>query len=207
MQALPPVVAIGGSAGSIEALRAILTRLPALLPAAVLVVLHRSAVAEDERLPNVLGLRSALPTQHAVHKGEFAAGHVYVAPANLHLLAGRGRTLLSAGAKANHMRPSIDRLFFSVARNYGTRAIAVILSGLLDDGAAGLADIQAHGGRTLVQDPRDAAFAGMPRSALGRIEPDAVAAAGALAGIIVRYCEDFTSGSPATEKVADATAG
>ncbi len=98
---------------------------------------------------------------HPIH-----AGHVYIAPPDVHLLVEHGRLRLVRGPKENRHRPAIDPLFRSAAYSYGARVIGVILSGNLDDGASGLAAIKERGGISIVQDPAEAPFPEMPRNAL-----------------------------------------
>ncbi len=110
-----------------------------------------------------------LPAVQAKHGQAIEPGHIYVAPPDLHLLVRNGYMELSHGPRENHTRPAVDPLFRSVARAYGPRAIGVVLSGALGDGAMGLLAIEARGGVTVVQDPDDALIQGMPRAALARV--------------------------------------
>lgn len=96
---------------------------------------------------------------------------MYVAVPGLHLLVADHVTLLSRGPKENHCRPAIDVLFRSAAAELGARCIGVVLTGLLDDRAAGLAAIGRAGGATVVQHPDDATYPAMPRSAVRRAQP------------------------------------
>ncbi len=169
------VVVIGGSAGSHKPLLQVLARLPAALPAAVLIVLHMAPGARTG-LAKSLASSCALPVRPAVDGVRLDPGCVHVAVPDRHLIVDEGDVLrLSDGPRQNRVRPAVDALFRSAARWCGPRAVGVVLSGSLDDGAAGLAAIVADGGIALVQDPAEARFPGMPRAAL-RVVPDAVTA-------------------------------
>jgi two-component system, chemotaxis family, protein-glutamate methylesterase/glutaminase len=99
-------------------------------------------------------------------------GRIYVAVPNRHLVLHRGHMLLHVGPRENSARPSIDVLFRSAARAYGRRVVGVVLSGTLRDGTVGLAAIKMRGGLTIVQDPDEALFRGMPESALRTTQID-----------------------------------
>jgi two-component system, chemotaxis family, protein-glutamate methylesterase/glutaminase len=165
------LIVMGASAGGVEAIVAVVRALPADLPAAVLVVLH---VPADSRsvLPQILERHGRLPASHPEEGESIRPGHIYVAPPNRHLLVGRGVVHLSTGPHENRVRPAIDPLFRSAALAYGARVIGVVLSGTLDDGTAGLVTIVRRGGLAVIQDPEDAAFPGMPLSALQHVVPD-----------------------------------
>ncbi|MFP5227601.1 MAG: chemotaxis protein CheB [Acidobacteriota bacterium] len=165
------LVVIGTSAGGIEALHAILSRLPATLPAAVLIVLHTSTGA-GHVLQKVLGCSSSLPVQYPEDRTEMQQGRVYLAPPDFQMTVEDGQIRVLKEARENRHRPAIDPLFRSAARHYGAQVLGVILTGLLDDGALGLMVVHAHGGKAIIQDPRTAQFPGMPESALKQI-PDA----------------------------------
>jgi two-component system chemotaxis response regulator CheB len=178
-----PVVAIGASAGGIDALWALLAALPKDLPAAVLVVLHIPAHSESI-LDKVLAMRSALPVK-AVNDGEpLRAGQVYVPRVDHHLMIDGPVIRSTRGPKECRARPVINVPFRSVAESCGSRAIGVILSGMLDDGTAGLWEIKERGGRAYVQEPGDARHDSMPRSALEHVAVDGVATAAGLASLI-----------------------
>jgi two-component system chemotaxis response regulator CheB len=101
--------------------------------------------------------------------------HIYVAPPDYHLLIESDHTLnLWRGPKENNFRPAINPLFRSAAVVFNERVAGVILSGVLDDGVAGLWWIKRYGGVALVQDPEEAQFGDMPRSALEYVEVDHV---------------------------------
>lgn len=159
------LVVLGASAGGVEALHDVIAGLAPDLPAAVLVVLHMPA-HPDSALPAILDRCGPLPALPAQHGGALLRGRVHVAVPDRHLLVREERMLLSRAAKQNGVRPAIDALFRSAARWRGPRTIGAVLSGTLDDGAAGLAAIDAAGGTCIVQDPGDALFPGMPQAAL-----------------------------------------
>jgi two-component system chemotaxis response regulator CheB len=177
------VVAVGASAGGVEALRALVGGLPADYPGAVLVVLHVPRDAPSA-LPGILDRSGPLPARSAVDGEPLQYGRVYVAPADHHLLVLDGHIRLARGPAENGHRPAVDPLFRSVARAYGPRAIGVVLSGSRDDGAAGLATVAARGGTTIVQDPSDALYPWMPRAALEHLCADHVVPAAKLGDLI-----------------------
>ena len=165
------IVVIGASAGGVEALTRVVGGLPADFSAAVFVVLHIPPDAPSA-LATILDRAGPLPAAQAEHNEPIEPGRVYVARPNRHLVVRRGHVVLEAGPRENSARPSVDVLFRSAARAYGRRAVGVVLSGTLRDGALGLAAIKLHGGVTIVQDPSEALFAGMPESALRTTEVD-----------------------------------
>jgi two-component system chemotaxis response regulator CheB len=159
------VVVVGGSAGSLAPLRQLAAALPPGLPGAVAVTIH---VGEQARslLPSILDRRGPLPAAHARPGEPLRLGRIYVAPPGWHLLMPAGVVELSSGPRVNHNRPAVDVMFASAARWFGDRAVAVVLSGVLDDGAAGAALVERAGGLVVVQDPAEAAQPSMPRAAL-----------------------------------------
>ena len=165
------VVVIGASTGGVEALSTIVAGLPADFPAAVFVVLH---VGEDAPsfLPAILNRAGALPAAHAVDREPIRRGRVYVAPPALQTGVERGRLVVRRGPRENLHRPSIDVLFRTAAHHYGARVIGVVVTGALDDGAAGLAAVKAAGGTAVVQDPTEAQMPSMPARALERTDVD-----------------------------------
>ncbi|MCA1598864.1 MAG: chemotaxis protein CheB, partial [Chloroflexi bacterium] len=165
------IVVIGASAGGVEALAHLVERLPADLPAAIFVVLHVPP-ASPSSLPAILARAGTLPAAHATDGERIEHGRLYIAPPDRHMLVRRGYVALTRGPRENRLRPAADPLFRSAARAYGPRVAGVVLSGTMDDGSLGLRAIAAHGGVTIVQDPTEALFDGMPRAALrqARIE-------------------------------------
>lgn len=179
------IVVVGASAGGVEAARTVVSHLPEDLPAAVLLVLHVPAVATSV-LPSILERAGDLPAVHAEDGMEIGRGRIYVAPPDHHLFVQPGFLRVNRGAKENGYRPAIDPMFRTAAMTYGSRVVGVILSGVLDDGSAGLAAVKTHGGKALVQDPEDALYPMMPESAMDAAEPDLVAPAAELADAIAR---------------------
>lgn len=167
------IIAIGASAGGVETLVQLVQCLPADLDAAIFIVVHFPARATSV-LPSILNRVKTLPAQHAIDGMSIESQQIYIAQPDYHLLIERGRIRLSHGARENGHRPAIDALFRSAAYTYGRRVIGVILTGTLDDGAAGLLTIKARGGYTIVQDPEEALFSGMPLSAIQAVEVDAI---------------------------------
>lgn len=156
---------VGGSAGSLAPLRTLVSALPANLPGSVLVSMHTGDRAHS-RLPWLLSRSGPLPAAHAKSGEHLQAGQVYVAPPGFHLTVPAGVVELSDGPRVNGSRPAIDVMFGSAARWFGVRVVAVVLSGLLYDGAVGAALVAQAGGLVIVQEPEDAAQPSMPRAAL-----------------------------------------
>jgi two-component system chemotaxis response regulator CheB len=159
------VIVVGGSAGGVDALMTLLEGLPHDLHAAVLAVIHIPP-SSPGRLPEILQRRCSLPVAWATDGEAIEAGHVYIAPADRHLVVEPGRMRVTRAPRENHSRPAIDPLFRSAAVTHGSRVIAVVLSGRLDDGTAGLWAVKERGGVAIVQDPAEATHAEMTRNAL-----------------------------------------
>ena len=155
---------LGGSAGSFTALKTILADLPEDLPAAVIVCQHMPA-SQGTTAARLLRSHSALPVRVAEDMMPIEHGHVYFPAPDVHLMIGGDHLHLRRGAHENNFRPAIDPLFRSAAVYRATRAVGVVLSGLLDDGAAGARAMSRTGARILVQDPETAEFPDMPLAA------------------------------------------
>jgi two-component system, chemotaxis family, protein-glutamate methylesterase/glutaminase len=176
------IVVIGTSAGGLKALSAVLSKLPADLGAAIFIVQHLAADKKSS-LAKLLGDVCDLPVSSPTDRETFQTGHVYVAAPDFHLLLNGEQVRVMRGPQENRFRPSIDALFRSAARSHGSRVIGMVLTGYLDDGTVGLQTIKKRGGITIVQDPEEAEYPSMPRTALRYVEADhsvPIAEAGAL---------------------------
>jgi two-component system chemotaxis response regulator CheB len=198
---LSRVIVIGASAGGIEALRRLIAGLPENFPAAVFVVQHMYREAESV-LPEILSRAGALPVEFARHESPIEPGRVYVAPVDYHLLLTRpGLITLDRGPRENLHRPAIDPTLRSAARTYGPYTVGVILSGTQDDGSLGMLAVKLRGGRTVVQDPADAAYPGMPLSVLEQVEDvDFVLPVAAIPELLVQLVGQPVAAANAAER-------
>ncbi|WP_448205795.1 chemotaxis protein CheB [Azospirillum sp. sgz302134] len=191
------LIVVGASAGGVEALEALARGLPPGLPAALCVVLHigerRSAA------PAVLATAGPLPASHARDGEVIRPGHIYVAPPDRHMLVEPGgRLRLSRGPRENGTRPAADPLFRSAAHAFGPKVVGVVLSGGLSDGTAGLSEIKRLGGTTVVQDPEEARYPGMPRSALNNVTIDHCLPSAAIGKRLARLVAAMVSNTATT---------
>jgi two-component system, chemotaxis family, protein-glutamate methylesterase/glutaminase len=159
------IVVVGASAGGVQALRALVAGLPASIAAPVVVVLHIPRNAPSA-LAAILDRAGPMLASTAADGEPLTDGHLYVAPADRHVLVRGGRLHLSTEPPQNGHRPAIDPLLRTAALAYGSRTIGIVLSGNRNDGTAGLAAITERGGTALVQDPDEALYPAMPRNAL-----------------------------------------
>lgn len=179
------IVVIGASAGGLAAFRTILSALPVDLPAALFVVQHLSA-SGPSLLPELLDRVSPLVARHPDDGEAIRHGAIYVAPPDHHLVIQPGHLHLVRGPKENSFRPAIDATFRSAAHAYGPRVIGVVLTGMLDDGTAGLLAIKRRGGLALVQEPREATYPSMPQSACRYVDVDIVCRLAEIAPQLIR---------------------
>jgi two-component system chemotaxis response regulator CheB len=191
------IITVGASAGGVEALGTLVEGLPADLPASVFVTLHVPSHGFSA-LPQILSRRGPLPAQHARDGEVIVPGRIYVAPPDHHMLIHPGAIRLSKGPRENGVRPAVDPLFRTAARWYGLRVVGVVLSGMLDDGTAGLLAIKERGGLAVVQHPDDAMFPGMPRAALDVVAIDHVLPASGIPALLDRLARDPVA-APADE--------
>ena len=181
-------VAIGASAGGVQALSELLPALSRESQAAVFVVLHLPR-DRPSLLVDVFSQKCALAVREAEDKEPVIPGTVYFAPPNYHLLVDAGPQLaLSADDLVNHSRPSIDVLFDSAAQVYREHLLGIILSGANEDGAEGLAAVHDAGGLTVVQEPQTAQSSAMILSALERRPADLVLDLAGIAELLQRLC-------------------
>src|SRR5215207_110785 len=167
----PQCIVIGASAGGLEPLREVVAQLPADLPAPVFVAMHLPA-NHQSYLPEILSNTGPLPALHPEDNLRIEPGSIYVALPDHHLLVDDAFVAVKRGPKENGFRPSIDALFRSAAYTYGPGAIGVVLSGALHDGTSGLWSIKRLGGIAIVQEPDQAQYPSMPRSALEYVDAD-----------------------------------
>ncbi len=179
------LVVIGASAGGVEPLRTIAAALPPDLPASVLVVMHMRTEGTSA-LSMILDRAGPLPAVQAQTGMQLRHSTIYVARPDHHLLVDGDRLLLSKGPTESGHRPAVNALFRSAAVAAGPRTVGVILSGVLDDGALGLRAIADRGGVTVVQEPGDALYQGMPNGALQLVAADHVVPAAAMADVLTK---------------------
>ncbi len=198
------VIVIGASAGGVSALQDLVRELPEELPAAVLIVVHIGST--QTQLASILDRAGPLSATLAQDREMIYRGRIYVAPADRHLILRDGHLHLTCTPKENWTRPAINPLFRSAARALGSRVAGVVLTGMLDDGTAGLLAIEAAGGVTIIQDPEDAAFPEMPLSALDYLEPDHLAPLAALPALMAQLTRSTESDDPTSRRAGEPVA-
>ena len=189
------VITIGGSAGAIEALLSLFGKLPASVPAAIFVVVHRPPLFESQ-LVHILGRRTKMPVREPEDGQPVQPGRVYLAPRDYHMVFEDGVVRLNRGPQFHRFRPAVDPLFRSAAYVYGPRTIGVVLTGALDDGTAGLWTIKLRGGTAIVQDPEEALIPSMPLSALKAVSVDHRAKVSEIAGLLARLTREEAPEAP-----------
>jgi two-component system, chemotaxis family, protein-glutamate methylesterase/glutaminase len=174
------ILAIGTSAGGFDALR----YLAGDFPAAVLVVIHLPSHFQSS-LDAILTQSGPLAASFAIDGARMEPGRIYIGPPDSHLLVtDQDRLQLGRGPRENSCRPSIDPLFQSLALCCGARSVGAVLTGTLVDGASGLQTLKQCGGITVVQEPSDADFPGMPVAALTKSEPTHIASLAGLPALL-----------------------
>jgi len=177
-------IAVGGSAGAFEVVRAIISRLGGELRMPIIVVLHLPARASGT-IHETLQWTSQVPLVLSDDKQPFTAGNVYFAPPGYHLLIESSRSAaLSIDEPVMYSRPSIDVLFQSASDVYGPNLLGILLSGASADGAEGLQSIQLAGGSTVAQNPDTCESSLMTRSALNLMTPDMVLSPAEIASLV-----------------------
>jgi two-component system CheB/CheR fusion protein len=166
------VAAVGASAGGLEAFSLLLGSLPGDAPLAVVLVQHLSRTHASQ-LPEILATRTALSVLTASDGVRVEIGHVYVIPPNTHMTVIDGH-LQVRPRPDGYFSVQIDALFESLAQFYGDKAVGVVLSGALHDGAEGFRAIRAAGGVTFAQLPEEAQTESMPRAAIATGDVDMV---------------------------------
>ncbi len=181
------LIVIGCSLGGMYALEKILSLLPDDFCVPIVVAQHRHK-RSNEGLPAHLRRVTHLPVVDADDKQWIQPGHVYLAPADYHLLVEKGELSLSVDEAVRYSRPSIDVLFESAADAYGAALIGVVLTGANEDGARGAKRIKARGGVVLVQDPKTAEAATMPQAAIDSVGVDQILPLDQIASSLIARC-------------------
>jgi two-component system, chemotaxis family, protein-glutamate methylesterase/glutaminase len=185
------LITIVGSAGAFQTLWQLFATLPRELKGAIAVTLH---TGPGSTLADTLALRSHIPVQFARTDDVLCEGHAYVASPATHLVVNPdGRLTVSTADPVRRFRPSADWLFESAASSFGTRHLAIVLSGALSDGAHRLRAVKRTGGTVWAQLPGDAAFADMPRAAIATGCVDRVIATKAMCAAITEFVEKCSS--------------
>jgi two-component system chemotaxis response regulator CheB len=179
------IIVVGASAGGVEALQQLAASLPADFPGSLFVSVHFPEHGTSA-LPQILARAGPLPALHARDGEPITPGKIYIAPPDHHLLLSRHGVRVVHGPKENGNRPAIDPMFRSAAIAFGPRVIGVVMTGNLDDGTSGLAVIKRRGGKAVVQDPDDALFPSMPRSAIEHVGVDCVVPARMMGGALAQ---------------------
>ena len=188
-------VVIGASAGGLEAVKRVCRDFSPQLPAAVFIVIHTSSETTG-RLVRVLQRHVRLPIALAEDGDPIVPGRILLAPPDRHLTVDGDRVRLGSGPKEHGFRPAIDPLFRTAAASSGSAAIGVILSGALNDGTAGLAEIKRRGGLAFVQHPDEAELRSMPEKALEQVAVDGVLLVDQIGPAIVNATRDHPPGRP-----------
>jgi len=162
------LIIIGASTGGTEAIKEVLTRLPADVPG-ILVTQHMPENFTKSFAERLNGL-CKISVKEAEHNERVLPGHAYIAPGHSHLLLKRSganyMTELNQGPPVNRHRPSVDVLFRSAANVAGANAMGIILTGMGKDGAQGLLEMKQAGSFTIAQDEASCVVFGMPREAI-----------------------------------------
>lgn len=176
------VIAIGGSAGSVEALGALIPLLPDTLNAPVLIAVHTTSNGSLARYVRSL---TDMPAQMAADGDRLEAGRIYVIPPLMRPTFAEGRVRLQSRGESGLYRPSVDTLFIALAEAYGAGVVGVVLSGMLDDGTLGARTLHLVDARMIVQSPEDAQFSAMPRNVIAHDHPKAILSAEEIAERLV----------------------
>jgi chemotaxis response regulator CheB len=190
------IIVIGGSAGAHEALVEIASSLPAALAAAIFVVVHIDRPVRPA-LDAKITRAGRLPVHPALDGEPIRPGHIYLAPGGHNMLLDHGRVRVLASPKEHMLYPSINALFRTAAFVYGPRVVGVVLSGLLNDGTAGLWEIKQRGGVAIVQAPREAPYPAMPKSALQSVDVDHCVPVAAMPSLLRTLVEEPPTPPPA----------
>lgn len=188
------IIVVGGSAGALSILQQIVKNLPENFPAPICVVLHVSPDGPS-LVAEIVNRAGPLFAAFAKDEERMVPSRIYIAPPDQHLLVYDGRLHLTRDARENRSRPAIDPLFRSAARWYGRRVIAILLSGVHDDGVQGLQIVSQRGGTVVVLKPDDASFPQMPENAIRFDHPNYILSASDIAQKIQELIANSQSGT------------
>lgn len=180
------IVVVGASSGGVGVIADLLGRLPSTIPAALFVVLHLGRGYKGD-IAGLLTQHCALPVSFATDGELIVNGHVYMAPGDENMLLESGRIVVQASPRESFHRPSINALFRSAAQAYGRRVLGVVLTGILEDGAAGAWEIWRRGGVVVVQDPTEAPYADLPKHVIDTVPVDYCARLPGIADLIQAF--------------------
>jgi two-component system, chemotaxis family, protein-glutamate methylesterase/glutaminase len=166
------IVVIGTSAGGTMVLPDLVRQLDPEMNIAVFIVVHMNKRSVADLFLTRLQKHTKLKCKVPRNGESIKKGHIYIAKPDHHLLVASKQVILGKGPMENRYRPSIDVLFRSAAAEHDHRVIGIILTGLLEDGAAGLVAVKRSGGTCIIQDPNEAQYPDMPKAALRNIKPD-----------------------------------
>jgi two-component system chemotaxis response regulator CheB len=187
------VVVIGTSAGGLNALIKLTSQLQKDFHAPILIVQHMSADTSGDVVLTSINKHSNLICKHATTGTKLVNGHIYLAPSDHHLMIDkRKKILIAKGAQENRSRPAIDPLFRSAAVSFGYMTIAILLTGYLDDGTAGLIAVKRCGGTCIVQDPKDAEYPDMPQNALNQLKVDYCVPIAKMGELLYQLLSDYS---------------
>lgn len=183
----PELIVVGCSLGGMDALLQILAPLTRGFCVPIAVVQHRHRKS-NEQLPAFFRRKTDLAVVDAVDKQWIKPGHVYLAPADYHLLVERGVLNLSLDELVRFSRPSIDVLFESAADAYGAALLGIVLTGANEDGTRGAERIKRRGGTVIVQDPATAEAPVMPQSVIDSVAVDQILRLEEIAAYLIAHC-------------------
>ena len=184
----PTVVGIGASAGGLAALKAFFAKVPADSQLAFVVVVHLSPDHESH-LSELLSTDASLPVEQVTQNTPLQPGHIYIIPPACNLNSIDSHLRLSEMETHRAQRAPIDHFFRTLAATHDGESIGVILTGTGTDGTLGIGEIKAKGGLTVVQDPNEAEYDGMPQSAIATGMIDLVLTIAEIPGAIARYVQ------------------
>jgi len=190
------IVVVGASAGGLNSVIELAAQLDEKVDAAVFIAMHITQMSTVELLVQRIQSSTSLVCEMAGDGKKIEKGHVYLAVPDRHLLLKEGSMYLGKGTPENRWRPSIDILFRSAAAAYSARVIGIILSGLMEDGMAGMLAIKKSGGTLIVQDPTEAEYPDMPQSVLNNMKVDYAVRLDAMGAIIAEKSKNGKDNYP-----------